>query len=61
MFYCLLDLSRGECDVISLYFMCCSVKGSVCFVCCGFVNCLVTIRNMFGCGCYLVVECYGSV
>ena len=20
-----------------------------------------TIRNMFGCGCYLVVECYGSV
>ena len=20
-----------------------------------------TIRNVFGCGCYLVVECYGSV
>ena len=20
-----------------------------------------TIRNMFGCGCYLVVECYGCV
>ena len=20
-----------------------------------------TIRNMFGCGCYFVVECYGSV
>ena len=26
------------------------------------VNCLgETIRNMFGCGCYFVVECYGSV
>ena len=20
-----------------------------------------TIRNMFGCGCYFIVECYGSV
>ena len=28
-----------------------------------FVNCLVgeTIRNEFGCSCYFVVECYGSV
>ena len=30
-----------------------------------FVNCLVkqfqTIRNVFGCSCYFVVECYGSV
>ena len=30
-----------------------------------FVACLTvfgdTIRNMFGCGCYFVVECYGSV
>ena len=33
-FFCLLDLSCGECDVISLYFMCCSVTGSVCLVCC---------------------------
>ena len=25
-----------------------------------FVNCLgATISNMFGCGCYIVVECYG--
>ena len=24
----------SECDVISLYFMCCSVNGSVCLVCC---------------------------
>ena len=28
-----------ECDVISLYFMCCCVNGSVCLVCCVFVNC----------------------
>ena len=27
--------------VISLYFLCCSVNGSVCFVCFVFVNCLV--------------------
>ena len=32
LFYCLLDLSCGECDVISLYFMCCSVNGSACLV-----------------------------
>ena len=49
-------------DVISLYFICYSVDGSVCLVCCVFVNCLVkTIRNKFGCGFYFVVECYGSV
>ena len=29
---CLLDLSCCECDVISLYFMCCSVNGYVCLV-----------------------------
>ena len=39
--YCLLDLSCGECDVIYFYFMCCSVNGSVCLVCCVFVNCLL--------------------
>ena len=33
LFYCLLDLNCSECDVISLYFMCCSVNGSVCVVC----------------------------
>ena len=33
--------SCGECDVISLYFICCSVNGSVCLVCCVLVNCLV--------------------
>ena len=26
----------GECDVISLYFVCCSVNGSVCLLCCVF-------------------------
>ena len=59
------NLSCGECDVISFYLMCCSVNGSVCLVCCVFYSvCELfgeTIRNMFGCGCYFVVECYGSV
>ena len=61
LFYCLMDLSCDKCDVISLYFMCCSVNGSVCLVCCiltVFVNYLV-IRNICWCGCYFVVECYG--
>ena len=34
LFYCLLDLSCSECDVMSLYFLCCSVNVSVCLVCC---------------------------
>ena len=29
---CYFDLRNGECDV-SLYVLCCSVNGSVCFVC----------------------------
>ena len=43
----------------------CSVNGSVCFVRC--VSDSVCdlfgerIRNMFGCGCYFVVGCYGVV
>ena len=45
--------------------MCCSVNGSVWLVCCVFDSvCELfseTIRNIFGCGCHLVVECYGSV
>ena len=32
LFYCLLDLSCGECNVISLYFLCCSVNGPVCLL-----------------------------
>ena len=34
LFYCLLDPSCGECYVISLYFVCCSLGVSVCLVCC---------------------------
>ena len=41
LLYCLLDLSCGECYVISLYFVRCSVGVSVCLVCCVLVNCLV--------------------
>ena len=41
-----------ECDVVSLYVLCCSVNASVCFVCCVFdILCELfgeTIRNMFG-------------
>ena len=48
-----------------LYFLCCSVNESACLVYCVFDNvCELfgqTIRNMFGCGCYFVVECYGGV
>ena len=55
LFYCLLDLSCSECNVMSLYFMCCSVNVSGCFVCCVFGSvCELfgeTIRNLFGCGC----------
>ena len=34
LLYCLLDMSCRECDVISLYFMCCFVSVSVCLMCC---------------------------
>ena len=52
-YFVVLDLSCGECDVISLCVLCCSVNGSVCILCCIFVNCLVKqFGNMFGCGCY---------
>ena len=34
-------VSCGECNVISLYFLCCSVNESVCLVCWVFANCLV--------------------
>ena len=65
LFYCLLDLRSGECNVVSLYVLCCPVNGYVCFLCCVFdgVCELVgeTIRNMFGCVCYFVVECDGVV
>ena len=50
LFYYLLDLSCSECDVISLYFVRCSVGLSVCLVCCVFDSvCELfgeTIRNI---------------
>ena len=56
---------NGEFEVVSLYVLCCSVNGSVCFVCCVFDSvCELfgeTIRNMFGCVCYFVVESDGVV
>ena len=51
--------------VISLYFVCCSIDVSVCLVCYVFDSVYElfgeTIRNMFWCGCYFVVDCYGCV
>ena len=29
-------MRSGECNVVSLYVLCCPVNGSVCFVCCVF-------------------------
>ena len=48
-----------------VYYMYCSGNVSLCFVCCVF-DCVYElfgepIRNMLGYGCYLVVQCYGSV
>ena len=65
LFYCLLDLSCCECDVISLCVALLMDRFVLC-VCELFVEIISnmfgeTIRNVFGCGCYVVVECYGSV
>ena len=43
------------CSVIGYVWLVSSVSDSVCELFCE------TIRNMFGCGCYFVVECYRSV
>ena len=65
LFICLLDQRSSECDVVSLYVLCCSVNGYVFFVCCVFdIVCELfgeIIRNMFGWVCYFVVECDGFV
>ena len=65
LFYCLFDMRSGECNVVSLYVLCCPVNGSGCFVCFVFDSvCELfskSIRNMFGCVCYFVVECDGVV
>ena len=58
-FRCLIFSLPGSCEV--LFLLCCTASLfyvlSVC-VCKWFGE---TICNMFGCGCYFVVECYGSV
>ena len=36
-----MDLRSGDCNVVSLYVLCCPVNGYVCVVCSVFVNCLV--------------------
>ena len=58
-------MRSSECDVASLYVMCCFVNVSVCFVCCVFDSICELfgeiIRNVFGCSCYFVVEYYGCV
>ena len=56
-------MNCGECGVISLYFIVALLMDifALCVACLTvFMKC-ETIRNMFGCGCYFVVECYGSV
>ena len=57
-------MRSGECNVASLYVLCCPVNGSVCFVCCMFDGvCKLfgeTIRIIFVCVCYFVVEGDGS-
>ena len=45
-----MDLRSGECDVVSLTDLHCSVNGSVCFVC-----------WVLDSVCYFVVECDGVV
>ena len=62
LIYCLMDPSCGQCDVISLYFMCCSVNGSVCLVCCMLDRvCEMLVKQFEICLGVVVIECYGSV
>ena len=64
LFYNLLDLRSSECDVVSLYVVCCSVNVSGFFWCLFDSVCELfgeTIRNVFGCNCNFVAECYGCV
>ena len=48
-FFCLLDPSCGECNVISLYFMCCSVNGSVSSANLKLVSCLPPMPTVQQC------------
>ena len=55
-------MSCSECDVMSLYFLCCSVNVSDCLVCCMIDSvCELfseTIRDVFGCGCCCVMDVF---
>ena len=64
-FVLLLEMNCGEYNVISLFVMCCSVNGSVYLVSCVFDNACKLfgkiICNIFGCGCYFVVQCQDKI
>ena len=49
LLYCHLDLTCGECDVISLYFMCCSVNGCVALLMDVFVLCVACLTEFVNC------------
>ena len=55
----------GPCELLYPCILCVTLLWICLSWCCVFDNmCELfgeTIRNMFGCGCYFVVECYGSV
>ena len=69
----LVDDARGDhmeeaysrAGYVFVFFLCCSVNVSVCLVCsvldsvCELFG--ETIRDVFGCGCCFVAECYGCV
>ena len=44
-----LDLNSGECNVVSLYVLCCPVNGSVCFVCCVSLGVILGMRSSGSC------------
>ena len=60
LFYCLLDQSCGECDVIYPCVLCVALLIDLFVLCVCELFC-ETIHNIFASDCYFVVECYGSV
>ena len=50
----------GECNVVSLYVLCCPVNGSVCVVCCVFNRvCELLVKQFAICLGVFVIECNG--
>ena len=46
-----MELRSGECNVVSLYVLCCPVNGSVCFVCLGVIAILLSnVMEVFSVG-----------